>query len=941
MDGVRTSLLRHMQCWHSHCQSRYSSTVTSCLPRKIKDIFDDGKAEPLQTRQLNRILSFVRESRPHSSQRSALIKCLHSRKAHKDVVLVAKSALFDFNHNLQPDVSAYELKKYFSSLLSIGKSIQMEQAMFQLIKQFSLTNKSMVTNVINATFVQSTTTESVSQALLTWVRFNNYLHGHADFTNYEQYKYILKTLLFFLRAEKPEPHVLAETLNFVNFTQGPLITSQFASTLIYLSCYNRDFSVTESLWNYKREKEYPIIKSDLTSICKAYAHFEKFEQIQAAWSEFPDAQDDAQFDYLLIAHAKLQDWGNLQNQFNALFGIGDLPSINHYGIVMFSIAHLGESEMVEKLYNQLLRRKMIPTLPVLQSLLQVCYKTGDMNGCFQHFELFKKYGIKPTPSTCNIMLRIFRNLSDIDGSLRFLKRMTENGIEVSEKHFSTIINTCAKTTNYAIAGELFQVMKDDYDIKPTGSSVAALMHVYIKSDLPQEALKVFKEYRYTKAPLESEISIYNKAVEAYMRMNRSDMSEKIFEQILSKNLPADSEFYRVMIKHSALYMKDFETAENILTQLLSHSKLKATPTHFEALMGAYDKYSNRRGVLDLYQRMLENNVPVNSKVLFYLIKATFKTRLRSREDLDEAISLVDDIMSQAANRTLDITFEKLHPSVMAWPMRAAAKYHSPLRALELMNKYNDMFFDKTDSAESRLVVIRSLMVLSAEVHQWDDFQKFFERYMNRIQYYQNLPSATVRNRNFASLLRGVLTYKIKHLVATNRATEIPALLEDVSAKNFVIDNEAWNEAITSMFADMRTIGKGLQAVDTKLIHGFNLIHKYRLLRNKAASNTSTDRGSWFLEKKRQAPSSYQPKLYLKSNVLEKTFESMDNYLSTISNVESELKDLTSRFKYYMKRYLMHPRNKIPGWNEIEVKHVAYFQKLRDSKRAISPEELSF
>lgn len=73
----------------------------------------------------------------------------------------------------------------------------------------------------------------------------------------------------------------------------------------------------------------------------------------------------------------------------------------------------------------------------------------------------------------------------------------------------------------------------------------------------------------------------------------------------------------------------------------------------------------------------------------------------------------------------------------------------------------------------------------------------------------------------------------------------------------------------------------------------------------------------------------------------KTFESMDNYLSTISNVESELKDLTSRFKYYMKRYLMHPRNKIPGWNEIEVKHVAYFQKLRDSKRAISPEELSF
>ncbi|SCU79167.1 LAME_0A07536g1_1 [Lachancea meyersii CBS 8951] len=938
MNGFRTNILRTLPFRRSRLNRRDLGNVACGLPKELQLIVSEKQANsPLKTQELNAVLSFVRRTN-HSltiKQRATLIQALHRRDAHRDVLTVAKSALFEPNQNFRDNVSAIELKKFFASLIAMGKTMQLAQSMFQMIRQFSLTRKSMVFGVINATFTEASLCLGVSESLLIWVKFHKFLEGHADFTSYENDKAQLKTLLFFLRAHKLDATAVRESLDLIDKTQGPLTASQFASTLMYLTSYNREFALTETVWDFKKDKKHPIKSSDLTQICKAYCHFQKYSLVEPVHLQHPEAHDDdSQFDYLLVAHAKQQDWQSLQNQFHALFGIGELPSIAHYGIVMFSVACLGEKEMVDKLYRQLLGRKMIPTLPVLQALLLVHYKRGDYSGCFEHFELFTKYGIKPTASSCQIMLRVYRNLSDIDGALRFLKKMTDSKVEIAERHFATIIGTCAKTTNHAIAEELFQVMKSYYNIEPTGTSVAALSQVYIESSMPQYALKLFKEYCGTGRVLERGIAVYNKAAEAYMRMGRVDMSGKIFEDVLSKNLPADSEFYAVMLKYLSIYKRDFETADGVLEQLLHHSDLKASPSHFEVLMEANDKISNHGGVLRLYQKILDNNVPVNSKILYYLIKATFMMKLQSKENLDEAIGFVEDIMSRSANRALDITFEKLHPSVMAWPMRAAAKFYSPLKAIELMNKYNELFFDKSDSAASNLVVLRSLLVLSAEVHQWDDFQKLYERYMEKLHFYKSQPSAIVPNKKLASSLRGVLPYKVKHLVATDRVTEIPQLLKEITAKNFVIDNEAWNEAIMSVFADKRTIDYGLQSVDSMLIHGFNLVHKFRLLRKNAAANTSTDRNSWFLERKRQDPSSFQPRLYLKSTVHEKIAQAMDTYLCSLADIEAELERLTSHYKYFMKSYLMSPRTKIPGWDDIELRHASYLSKLRNGKKAL-------
>lgn len=937
----KARVIRSLRCLHASPWIGSTYRLPPALPDNVKTILKDKSGKPLDNPQITTLMNFFMNREITFNERNYLIKYLYGKGAHENILTVGERCLFDPNGKFIEKVSVDELKRYVNSLVMARKTISLEQVAYKLIAQFSITRKEVVIQVINSMLVNLFKVETVPEALLKWVKITKRLHGHCDFTNYEQYRYILKTLIFCLREiDFSDPSYAV--LELVKEDQGALTASQFASTLIYLFSHNRGFGLVEQLWNYKVENQLPISSTDLTSICKAYCHFKKYDLVEQVHSKYPEAHDDhSQFDYVLIAYAKQQNWQNLQDQFNALFGIGELPSINHYGIVMYAIAELGESEMVEKLYGQLLRRGMIPTLPVLQSLLHVYYKSGDLNGCFKHFELFRKYDIRPTPSSYVTMLKVYRNMGNIDGALKMLKQMTDNKVEMWETHFSIIINLCAKTTNYAVAQELFQIMKEHYNIKPSGSSIASLMYVYTESDLPQQSLKLFSEYcgngKKTKIR-ENEISIYNKAIEAYIKMGQKDMCELLFQDILKRNLETNSEFYEVMIKYLTTTVRDFETAENVLDQLLDHPKLKASSSHFECLMGAYDRISHRDGVFKLYQKMLDRGVQVNSKILYYLIKATFKTKLRTRANLEEAIHLVEDIMKRASDRSLDITFSSLHPSVVAWPMRVISKFHSPMRAMDLLNKYNELFYGKGDPANSRLVIMRSLMVLYAETEQWDDFERTFEKYLSKIEYYQNLPSSTVKNKKLLTLFKGVFGYKIKHLVATNNVLSIPKWLNELHGRGFVLDNDSWNEAILTMFSDSRTIEQGLGIVDQRLIHGYNLIHKYRLLRKNTTNNTSTDRGSWFLERKAQDPKTFQPSLYLKSDVAEKIKESMDNYLSTFGDVGQELERLIRDYKYFMKSYLMKPRVGIPNWDGIEAKHAYYFRQLRESKRVVPPEK---
>lgn len=916
------------------------------IPKKIRAILSKTSSETFDKHDSIALNAFLMGSTKKplqlsSQERRYIVDFLFDRHAYSDLNRFGRKYFYsqDKLDHFSNNVSFKELRKYVLSLLKTKNLILIDQLMSKVIAQFSLAQKDVVANFINSVYVllhdESKREEWLepTEPLVKWAKWMKLLNGHCYFTDYTQQKKLLKTLMFTLRESRDnETEILQKCLEIVSLAEGKSTTSQFASTLIYLSTNNRDFARAEALWDYKIENNLPIQSSDLTCILKCYCHFQKYELVEPTHSSYPEAQDEySQFDYLLIAHSKLQNWSALQEQFNALFNVGELPNIKHYGIVMYSMATIGELENVEKLYAQLLRRDMLPTYAVLQSLLYVHYKVGDLNACFSQFELFDKYSVKPSSSTYTLMFKVFKGLGNIDGALRLLKRATErDSALVSETHFALLIHMCAKFTNPLIAEELFHVMVHDYDIPPTSRSVAALMDVYIESGIPEKALSLF--HKYNRHGIEGRISLFNKAIKANISIGEQRNCELLFEQIVNSKLASDSEFFNVMIRYLVRLKKDYATAENVIEQLLIHPTIKPDVTHFEVLMEAYDKISYREGIHNLYKKMNENQIPVNSKVLYYLVKATFKVQMRSQGDLQQSIDLLDRIMKNAAQRTLDITFGQLHPSIIAWPMRAVAKYYNPMKALDLLNHYNQLFYPKGGyTVDSRFTIMRSLLVVSAEIEQWDEFDSIFERYVARAEAFRKAPSATARNIKLNTLFKGILVYKVRHLAATRNINLLPSLLEKLDKEGYVIDNNSWNEAVKEMFQDSRTIKAGLRIVNDKLIHGFNLIHKYRLLRKHAGETNSANR-SWFLNRKKADPESFQPTLYLSAESFSQIMQYMDRYLSNLPDLENRLRILINDYPYFMKSYLMKPRRDVSGWHDIEASHSTYFSALRQRKR---------
>lgn len=926
---------------------------TPAIPKKIKSILHDVSESPLKQAETTFLLSYyMRKQRdpPTFTERNYVIRYLYERQAFTNVVTIGKKLLFvdGGNSDLRDDVSFNELKRYFRSLVRTKSTYLIDITMTKVIAQFSISRRPAVIDLINSIFVdlhevaKSTGDINEKVPILKWTRWVKLLMGHCNFTNYIQYKYILKTMLFYLREKRINDKVFFNNcLTTIHTAQGSSAASQFASTLLYLFAYTRNFEMVGVIWSFKIKRELPVDPSDLTCILKKFCHFKEFSLVKPTYEMYPQAHnEDTQFDYLLVAHANSKDWQGLQQQFNTLFGIGELPNILHYGIVMHSMARIGELESVDKLYTQLLRRKMIPTYPILHSLLLAHYKTGDLNGCFTQFELFEKYSIAPSASAYTIMFKVYRGLGDIDGGLRLLKKMTENDkATITETHFAILIHMCSRFTNIPIAQELFNVMINDYDILPTGAGVASLMDVYIESGMPQEALKLFKQFAKVDPVRERLISIYSKAIKACIFLKDQAKCESIMSEVIVQKITTDAEFYKVTIQYLVDMKKDFETAEHTLEQLIKHPKFEVDASHYETIMQAYDKISYHQGVFDLYKKMNEQKVPVNSKILYLMIKATFKFQMQTKGDLDRSIELLDKIMKNAANHTLDITFSRLHPSVIAWPMRVVAKFYNPMKALDLLNRYRSLFYGNEDSMlDNKFIIMRSLMVLYAEIEQWEDFDIIFQKYILRIEQCQKIGSTTVKNKKLSTLFVGLLSYKVQHLLVTQNIKSLPELLEKMQRDGFVIDNNSWNVAIRAMFEDSRTIEFGLKIVNDNFIHGFNLIHKHRLLKRFAQESTAIERQAWLLEQKKEHPESFTPSLYLKSEVYARIMASADQYLNKSADLQKEVRRLIEKYPHFMKNYLMKPREQVQGWSQLEEDRSLYMEKVRSKKRVIPVSE---
>ncbi|KAG0654905.1 hypothetical protein C6P45_003220 [Maudiozyma exigua] len=959
----------------------------------VRRILEADKTVPLTTEDNKVLLKYFADHRlmVQAHERKHMLNLLRERGAHEVILKFGRKHLFVVNNYdttykkgkpalvnndrinnfisgkkptilLKDDVKVSELRTFIFSLIAMRHTRELDTFMETIISQIALKRRGVICDLISASYnelmnMSCRDPESASKYNITyattvdrWVRWVTMLESGCEFTSYSNNRSLLRRVmkhidLYANGDRKPLFDALSESLDLVNNNKGITACSQLGTTFIYLSAYCKKFTLVEKLWKYKLDNKIPIHTADLTTIMRTLNYKGKFEKVGKVYESHPEAHHDStQFDYLLLARAKTLSWKALKSQFDGLFGIGKLPNIRHYEIVMYSLALLGDTDGIDKLFAQLLRRGMIPTYPILQSMLQCHYKSSNSTICFQQFQLFEKYSIRPTAATYTIMFKVHRKMNDITGALRLLKTITEeNLVPVVEEHFVIIMQMCAHITNHLVAREIFNIMKDHYDINPSASTVATLMDVYTEAQQYDGALTLFQDYSKKSSIREDpdRISIYSSALYAKLKAKDEPGCDMILEDVSKLDIPMNQRFYEILLRYMVNNLKDYEGAEKLILKMIKNPKwnMRANSKHFEILMGGYSRISYNEGVFKLYKSMTDNDIRVNSKILYYLVKSTFKVQMSQKEDLTKSIDFVDKIMIHSAENNAYTSEGKFHPSIIGWALRTVAKYYSPKKALEMLNRYDKLFYDKNiRSVNNKFSLMRSLVVLFAELGDWQQFEIMYQNIWNQIERYERLPTSTVPNVKLRSLFVGIFSYEIRHLKQTSNLERLPGLLNELKNKNFVLDNHTWNEAILALASTDQTIEHALKYVDTNFIHGYNLIHKNRLLTKLRNSSLSSMNDSWFLEKKREKPTSFIPKLYLESETFDQLCQRVDRYLNSQVDPEDKLRQLVEQYKFFMKSYLLVPHHEVRNWDSIERNHNSYFEELRSTKRAISVEK---
>ncbi|OBA23046.1 hypothetical protein METBIDRAFT_38597 [Metschnikowia bicuspidata var. bicuspidata NRRL YB-4993] len=116
---------------------------------------------------------------------------------------------------------------------------------------------------------------------------------------------------------------------------------------------------------------------DLAGAMLAHIQMRAYDQALAVYAAHELLQDEQQITLLLRASERNKDWKLLQQQFEAMYGRGNLPYVVHYAVVMGALASLGAAAEVEQLYTQLLRRQLQPTAPIFRALVTCSVNAHD------------------------------------------------------------------------------------------------------------------------------------------------------------------------------------------------------------------------------------------------------------------------------------------------------------------------------------------------------------------------------------------------------------------------------------------------------------------------------------------------------------------------------------------------------------------------------------
>ena len=422
---------------------------------------------------------------------------------------------------------------------------------------------------------------------------------------------------------------------------------------------------------------------DLSSIILAFSSLNLFSTAISSYKAYPNLQHEEQIEIILKLCKKSKDWKMLQAQFEEMYGRGDLPYVLHYSVVMSSLASMGAKTEVDGLFDQLLKRNLIPSSSIFAALISSRIYNDDIDGAKDCFDKYKQFCIdypdlkKHSAFLYSLIFKIYFKSSDVEGAFKFLNETLElqknsgfnlissellaNFIYFASQNFAlvevenlktlaskmnlldfnvykSLINAYIHLGQYEIADKLIYELHTICDVPFSLSEVYALQ---------------FKNYRF-----------WWRTCTDSRALSRLNIRMQYIRDIAMENKIANTKNNGSLLQEIIKYhLQREEAGDAWKVKDLAQIKETLQEKHFVPFLKHYsliDSFKSHSNVLKIYKEMSDNRIEISSITYLYLMKSLVYLDNHNQNKNQNSFRLLQSIF-EIYGLTLDANEGNLKP----------------------------------------------------------------------------------------------------------------------------------------------------------------------------------------------------------------------------------------------------------------------------------------
>jgi pentatricopeptide repeat-containing protein PET309 len=422
---------------------------------------------------------------------------------------------------------------------------------------------------------------------------------------------------------------------------------------------------------------------DLSSIMLAFSSLNLFTTAISSYKAYPYLQDEEQIEILLKLCKKSKDWKMLQSQFEEMYGRGELPYVLHYSIVMTSLASMGAKTEVDGLFDQLLKRNLIPSSSIFAALISSRIYHDDIDGAKDCFEKYKHFCIdypdlkKHSAFLYSLIFKIHFKSSDVDGAVKFLNET----LEFQKSTGFNLINSELLANFIYFASQNFALAEVEH-LKTLASTMKlfdfnvyrSLINAYIHLGQYEIADKLVYELHTTCDVPFSLSEVYALQFKNYRfwwrtctnskALSRLNIRMQYIRDIAVENKIANTKNNGSLLQEVIKYhLQREEAGDAWKVKDLAQIKETLQEKHFVPFLKHYsliDSFKSHSNVLKIYKEMSDNRIEISSITYLYLMKSLVYLDNHNQNKNQNSLRLLQSIF-EIYGLTLDANESNLKP----------------------------------------------------------------------------------------------------------------------------------------------------------------------------------------------------------------------------------------------------------------------------------------